>query len=441
MTATVAAKGRVLVSGGLLIDPSQNVEAAKDVLIENGKVKALLPPMKGDKPGGPAEGARVVDAKGRWVIPGVIDMHVHLREPGREADETLLSGTRSAAKGGVATVLAMPNTEPVIDSAAMVHFLRDRAASDASVNVLVCGAVTRGQKGEELSEMGKMAEAGAVAVSDDGHPVMNALVMRRALEYAKSIDLPVLDHCEDSNLSGGGVMNEGSCCAMRGVRGIPSASEVVMAMRDVALAELTGGRLHICHVSCAETVDLVRRAKKRGVRVTAESAPHYFTIIDADIPGYDADFKMNPPLRGSADADAVRQGLADGTIDAIATDHAPHSPGKKALGLVAAPFGIIGLETLIPLSLALVERKLITRKNLVSRLTSGPARVLGLKSKGGLKPGMDGDVTIIDPGVSYVLGDQFESKSRNSPFKGRKLKGRASGLVVGGEVVLEDGRL
>ncbi|MBI3507652.1 MAG: dihydroorotase [Proteobacteria bacterium] len=433
--------GKVLVTGGLVIDPSQNIDAMKDVLIEGGKVKALLPPSKGGKPVGVADGARVLDAKGRWVIPGVIDMHVHLREPGREADETLATGTRAAARGGVATVLAMPNTEPVIDSAAMVHFLRDRAASDGTVNVLVCGAVTRGQKGEELAEIGKMAEAGAVAASDDGHPVMNALVMRRALEYSKSIDIPILDHCEDSNLSCGGVMNEGPSCAMRGVRGVPAASEVVMAMRDITLAELTGGRLHLCHVSCSETVELVRRAKKRGVRVTAETAPHYFTLADSDIPGYDADFKMNPPLRTEEDVAAIRDGLADGTLDAVATDHAPHSPGKKALGFVGAPFGIIGLETLIPLALGLVDRKVITRKALVQRLSIGPARILGLRSKGALKPGMDGDVTVIDPGASYTVSDKFESKSRNSPFKGRKMKGRATALVVGGRVVLEEGRL
>ncbi|MBI5200192.1 MAG: dihydroorotase, partial [Elusimicrobia bacterium] len=381
-----------------------------------------------------------IDAKGKWVIPGVIDMHVHLREPGREGDETIATGTRSAAKGGVTTVLAMPNTEPVIDTPAMVRFVYSRARAEGKVNVLVAGAVTRGQKGLELAEMHKMAEAGAVASTDDGRPVMNAQVMRRALEYAKAFDFPILDHCEDDHLSAGGCMNEGTPAIVKGVPGIPSASETVMAMRDVALAELTGGRLHLCHVSSAETVSVVRRAKARGVRITAETAPHYFTLTDGDVPGYDANFKMNPPLRGKLDREAVREGLADGTLDAIATDHAPHSPGKKAMGLAAAPFGVIGLETLVPLTLALVERGVLGKKAAVDRLTAGPARILGLKTKGSLRVGMDGDVTIIDPNARWTAGD-FESKSANSPFAGNKLKGRAVAVVVGGRAVLLDGRL
>ncbi|MBI4425371.1 MAG: dihydroorotase, partial [Elusimicrobia bacterium] len=287
---------RILIKDGLVVDPSQSLEAVRDVLIAGGKVAAVRAGLSRQK-GLAGPDVRVIDAKGRWVLPGLVDMHVHLREPGREGDETIATGTRAAAKGGVTTVLAMPNTEPVIDTPALVRFVYSRARAEAAVNVLVAGAVTRGQLGLELTEMRKMAEAGAVAATDDGRPVMNAQVMRRALEYAKAFGFPILDHCEDDHLSAGGVMNEGTPALVKGVAGIPAASETVMAMRDISLAELTGGRLHLCHVSCAETVALVRRAKKRGVQVTAETAPHYFTLTDADVPGYDANFKMNPPLR------------------------------------------------------------------------------------------------------------------------------------------------
>jgi dihydroorotase len=430
---------RILIKDGLVIDPAQKLEGIKDILVAGGKIAAVGAGLSRQK-GLTTPETRVIDAKGKWVLPGLIDMHVHLREPGREGDETIFTGTRAAARGGVTTVLAMPNTEPVIDTPALVRFVYSRARTESLVNVLVSGAVTKAQKGAELAEMHKMQEAGAVAATDDGRPVMNAQVMRRALEYAKAFDFPILDHCEDDHLSAGGVMNEGTPAFAKGVPGIPSASETVMAMRDITLAELTGGRLHLCHVSCAETVELVRQAKKRGVRVTAETAPHYFTLVDEDVPGYDANFKMNPPLRGKTDREAVREGLADGTLEAIATDHAPHAPGKKALGLAAAPFGIIGLETLVPLTLQLVEKNLLSRKAAIDRLTAGPARILGLRNKGTLKPGADGDVTLVDPNLRWVAGD-FESKSSNSPFFGRKLKGRAWTALVGGRVVLDEGRL
>ena len=428
---------RILIAGGLVIDPSQNLEAVRDVLIENGRIAAVKAGLSKKKR---APGTRVIEAKGCWVLPGLIDMHVHLREPGREGDETIATGTRAAAKGGVTTVLAMPNTEPAIDTPAMVRLVLSRGRAEAKVNVLVAGAVTKGQKGLELAELGKLAGAGAVAVSDDGRPVMNAQLMRRALERAKAVGLPILDHCEDVLLSAGGVMNEGAAALRKGVAGIPAASEAVMAMRDITLAELTGGRLHLCHVSCAETVEAVRRAKRRGARVTAETAPHYFTLTDADVPDDDANFKMNPPLRSKADRAAVLEGLADGTLDAVATDHAPHAPAKKALGLAAAPFGVIGLETLLPLTLALVERGVLSRRQAVERLSAAPARILGLKTKGSLKPGMDADVTVVDPAARWTAGN-FESKSANSPFAGRKLRGRAEAVIVGGQVVLEGGKL
>lgn len=432
---------KIRIAGGLVVDPSQKLEAIRDVIIEGDKIALIEKPapVKSPKPGQTDE--HVVDARNKWVFPGIIDMHVHLREPGREVEETIATGTWAAVRGGVTTVLAMPNTHPVIDTAAMVHFVRDRARTAGNANVLVAGAVTKGQKGEELAEMGHMIAAGAVAFTDDGQPVMNAQIMRRALEYAKQFGAPILDHCEDKHLSAGGVMHEGRSSVAKGLMGIPAASEVVMAMRDLALAELTESRIHLCHVSCGETVELVRAAKRRGVKVTAETAPHYFSLSDADIPGYDADFKMNPPLRSEADVERILAGLADGTLDAIATDHAPHSPSKKAQGFAAAPFGIIGLQTLLPLALRLVHRKVVTLKQLVSLLSENPAAILGLKYKGSLRPGMDADVTIVDPKAEVVVQAQGESKSQNTPFKGWKLLGKASAVVINGRLVVDDGRI
>ncbi|MBI4385966.1 MAG: dihydroorotase [Elusimicrobia bacterium] len=456
---------KTLISGGLVVDPSQNLEAVRDVWISDGKIEAIRPAARGPfssravpgdiaEPGAarparqgskpasqPENGLRVIDAKGQWVIPGLIDMHVHLREPGCETEESIATGTRAAALGGVTTVLAMPNTDPVVDSPALVKLLRSRATTDALVNVVIAGAVTRGQKGAELAEMGRMSQAGAVAFTDDGRPIMNAQVMRRALEYLKGLDRPLLDHCEDENLSAGGVLNEGAACAAKGLPGIPKASETLMAMRDVALAEWTGGRLHLCHISCAETVGLVRRAKRRGAAVTAEAAPHHFTLTDSDVEGYDADFKMNPPLRAIEDVEAIQEGLRDGTIDAVATDHAPHAAARKALPMAQAPFGVIGLETLLPLTLALVERGLLTKKSLVRAVSTRPALILGLKQKGGLRPGMDADVTVVDSQAAALPAQCWASKSRNSPFKGKNLKGRATAVLVGGRLVVQGGNL
>ena len=430
---------RLLIRGGLVIDPARGLEAVRDVLIAGGRV-AEVRAGPSRRSASAAPGTRVIDAAGRWVLPGLIDMHVHLREPGREGDETIATGTRAAAAGGVTTVLAMPNTEPVIDTPALVRFVLRRAREAGAANVLPAAAVTKGQKGLRLADLRALAEAGAVAASDDGRPVMNALLMRRALELAKAAGLPILDHCEDLNLSAGGVMNEGRAARLKGLPGIPGAAESVMAMRDIALARLTGGLLHLCHVSCAETVDAVRRAKRAGVRVTAEAAPHHFTLTDDDVPGLDADFKMNPPLRSKADREAVLEGLADGTIDAIATDHAPHAPKKKALGLAAAPFGVIGLETVLPLTLALVRKNVLSRRRAVELLTAGPARILALARKGGLQPGMDADVTVVDPDAAWVARS-FRSKSSNSPFAGMRLRGRAHTVIVGGRIVVDGGQL
>jgi len=332
-------------------------------------------------------------------------------------------------------VLAMPNTEPPVDDPSLLRFLRSKAASDAVVNVLFSGALTVGQKGERLTEFSNLAQAGAVALTDDGRPVMNSEVMRRALEYARDCGIPVISHCEDLHLSCSGCINEGRASTSKGLRGIPNAAETVMALRDIALAELTGAKLHIAHVSAAQTVEAVRAAKKKGIFVSAEAAPHHWTLSDMDIPNYDANFKMNPPLRSATDSQAVRKGLKDGTIEAIATDHAPHGAGPKSSGLGLAPFGVIGLETSLALGLTRLLGKILTRKQLIERMSCGPARILGLKTKGSLKAGMDADVTLIDPAASWTVKAPFKSKSVNSPFLGMKLKGRAHATVVAGRIV------
>jgi len=422
---------RLLIQNGLIIDPSQNLEAIRDVLIEDGRIADIAAGLA-NRPG--LRGAERLDARGCWVIPGIIDLHVHLREPGGEEDETLASGTQAAAAGGVTTVLAMPNTSPPTDSPARLRSLYARARRECAVHALFAAALTRGQAGEELTDMDALAEAGAAAFSDDGRPVMNAELLRRALLSSKHLGLPVLDHAEDDALAGQGVLHEQAARKL-GVPGIPPASEVRAVMRDLSLAALTGGRLHVCHVSCAGTVGLLREAKRRGLSVSAEATPHHFTLTQEDIPERAAaDFKMKPPLRTREDREAVLEGLADGTIDAIATDHAPHAPRKKGRGLLRAPFGVIGLETLLPLSLSLVEKGRLSRHALVERLCAAPARILGLRAKGRLRRGADADITVLDPGIRFLVAEDFLSKSRNSPFIGRRLQGRAKATVVSGRI-------
>src|SRR5205823_697754 len=377
----------------------------------------------------------VLEAGGKIVCPGLIDMHVHLREPGREEDETIATGTASALAGGVTSVACMPNTEPALDSQAAAEFVYLQAARAGNANVFPVGAITKGRQGVELAEIGGLVEGGAVAFTDDGSPVVSAEIMRRALEYTRMFDKPCLVHAEDLELTRGGVMNEGVESMRLGLRGMPAAAEEVMIHRDIELAELTGGRLHILHVSTAGGVDLIRRGKARGIQVTGEACPHHFTLTDQCLRTFDSNFKMAPPLRTEADVQAIIEGLKDGTLDVIATDHAPHAPEKKARELDQAPNGIIGLETLLPICVgALIEPGHLTWPRLIEKLTINPARVLGI-DRGTLKPGAVADVTIIDPKAEWTIDPNlFRSKSRNCPFAGWKVRGRAHAVLLNGEV-------
>jgi dihydroorotase len=375
-----------------------------------------------------------VDARGLWLTPGLIDMHVHFREPGQEYKETILTGSRAAVAGGFTAVCTMPNTDPVNDDAAVTALIVNRAADAGLVRVFPVAAISKGLKGERLSEFGELRSAGAVGVTDDGRPVMNGQLMRRALEYASAFGLRVISHCEDLDLADGGVMNEGPRATRMGLAGIPNACESVMVMRDIALSKTTGVPVHIAHVSTAESVAAIRRAKEDGIAVTAETAPHYFTLTDEAVEGYNTRAKMNPPLRGEADRQAVRDGLADGTLDAIATDHAPHATDEKEVEFDRAANGIIGLETSLSLGLQLVRDGVLAIGGLIERMAGAPARIMGIEC--GLRPGRTADLTLIDPLKEWVLDtESLRSKSRNTPFDGWRLTGKAVMTVVGGRVV------
>jgi dihydroorotase len=419
----------ILIKNGHIIDPSNKIDEKLDILISEGKIAKL------GKPGSITSGdAQVVDAAGKLVVPGLIDMHVHLREPGFEYKETIASGTAAAKAGGFTTVCCMPNTNPVNDNRSVTEFILSQAAQEAAARVFPIGAITKGSKGEELSEMGELRAAGCVAVSDDGRPVMNAAIMRRAMEYARVFDLLVISHCEDSSLSDKGVMNEGFVSTELGLRGIPRSAEDVMTARDISLAEMSGSRVHIAHVSTAGSVDLLRAAKARGVQITAETCPHYFTLTDEAVRGYNTMAKMNPPLRTAGDVAAIKQGLKDGTIDVIVTDHAPHGMDEKSGEFDYAPFGIVGLETALGLSFQLVKEKVLTLKELICKLSFNPASVLKI-GKGTLQTGADADITIIDTDLEWTVDSSlFRSKSKNTPFNGLKLKGKAVQTIVGGSV-------
>ncbi len=422
---------RVLISGGTIVDPVAGRAAPGDVLLEDGKIASVGSP-------GSVTDAVVVDARGLLVVPGLVDMHVHLREPGQEYKETIATGVAAALAGGFTSVACMANTEPVNDSAAVTQFIVDRARLAGGARVYPIGALSAGLEGKRLAEIGEMHRAGIVAVSDDGRPVMDAGLMRRALEYTQLFGLPVIAHEDDAHLSCGGTMNEGVTSLRLGLRGVPAAAEEVMVARDIALVALTGGRLHLAHVSTAGTVALVRDAKARGLAVTAEATPHHLFLTEEAVEGYGTNAKMAPPLRTRADVDALRAGLADGTIDALATDHAPHHHDEKDVEFDQAANGIVGLETALPLALRLVADKVLDLPTLIRRLTTGPARILGVAA-GTLAAGAAGDVTLIDPERRWkVEARTFRSKGRNTPFDGWEMTGKAATVIVGGRVVHED---
>jgi dihydroorotase len=420
----------MLIRGGRVLDPSSGTDAVLDVLLADGRVARVGQGI--DAP----EGAEVVDASGMIVSPGLIDVHVHLREPGQEHKETIRTGARAAAAGGFTAVVAMPNTDPPIDSPAAVGFVRAAGLRADGARVYPSGCITMGQAGDQLTEFGELIGAGAVCVTDDGRPVSSAGMMRMALEYAQTFDLPVAVHAEELALSKGGSMNEGIIATRLGLTGIPNASEDVMIARDLMLAELTGGRLHIQHVATRGGVQLIRAAKERGIRVTAEASPHHFTLTDEAVGSYHTNAKMNPPLRSEADRDAVREGVRDGTLDVIATDHAPHHYDEKEQAFEDAPNGIVGLETSLGLAYTeLVESGLIGLPTLIERMSCQPARALSLPG-GTLAEGSPADVTIFDPRIEWkVKPADFLSMSRNTPFAGRVLRCRAVRTVVGGATV------
>ena len=418
----------LLIKNGRVIDPASGHDGSADVLIEDGRIAAVARQLD-------HEGAEVFDAGGLVVAPGFIDLHVHLREPGIEHSETIETGARAAAAGGFTSICCMPNTLPVNDNATVTSYIIERARQYAAVNVFPIGAITKDSAGEELAAYGSMKNAGIVAVSDDGRPVMNARVMRRAMQMAKSFDLPVIDHCEDLNLSAGGDMHEGVPSTRLGLRGIPASSEDVMVARDILLAETAGARFHVAHISSRHSVHMVQFAKKRGLTVTCEATPHHFALTDADITSYDSSYKMKPPLRSDCDVAAVLEGIVSGTVDAIATDHAPHPGSEKMQEFEKCPFGIIGLETALGLSLEkLYHTGKISLMRLIELFTTGPARILHL-DRGTLAPGAPADVTLFDTerAWTYDVNRSF-SKSRNTPFDGWQFRGGPVATIVGGRI-------
>jgi len=418
----------ILIKNGRVIDPSQNIDAYKDVLIQGKHIINLFPKGKGPK------SAKTVDASNCLVIPGLVDMHTHLREPGYEYKETIKTGTLAAVKGGFTTVCCMPNTNPVNDNISVTEFIIERASKEGSCTVYPIAAVTMGQKGEALTELEALLNAGCIAFSDDGRPVMNSLIMRRALEYSKIFDVPIISHCEDLNLSEGRVMNEGFVSTILGLNGIPKAAEEVMVARDISLCELTSGRLHIAHVSTKGSVNLIRGAKERGLNITAETCPHYFSISDETLISYDTNLKVNPPIRTADDVDAIKEGLKDGTIDVIATDHAPHHFDDKNMEFDRAAFGISGIESALQLSLKLVESGMINLKELVMKMSLTPCEIMKI-DKGTLSEGADADIAIVNPEKVVTLdSSKFLSKGKNSPFNKWQMKGTVEKTIVKGKI-------
>jgi len=419
---------KILLKGGRIVDPSQGLDQQADLLIVDGRIASLAPEIS-------VEDALKIPCQGLVVCPGLIDMHVHFREPGEEWKETIATGSLAAVAGGFTAVACMPNTRPPNDNAEVTRFILKKAEETGLCRVYPVACITKGQRGEELTEFGELKETGAVAVSDDGRPVPDAFLMRLALEYAKNFDLPVISHAEELSLSSGGHVNEGLASARLGLRGIPAQAEAIAVFREVMLAELADSPLHIAHVSTRVGVEIIRQAKEKGLKVTAETAPHYFTLTEEATFGYHTNAKVNPPLRSEEDREAIEEALADGTIDVIATDHAPHSPLEKVCEFERAAFGLVGLETALPLGLRLVERGIISLSKLIDLMSTAPARILKLPL-GTLREGSLADVTVFDPEARWIVSEEnLHSKSKNSPFLGWEMKGQAIYTIVGGKVV------
>ena len=430
---------RLLIKNGRLIDPVTKTDCVGNIVVSNGKIDQII--TSADDTGNDCSD-RVIDATGMWVVPGLIDVHVHLRDPGFEYKETIATGSRSAAVGGFTTICSMPNTNPVIDSKVMAEYIALRAQRDSVVHVLQIGAVTKGQKGEELADIAGMKEGGICGISEDGKSVLNSQLMKDAMREAKRLGLPVIDHCEDPFLAAGGCMNEGKTADHLGLKGISNDSEATMISRDIMLAESTGAKLHICHVSTKESVQVLREAHKRGFSVTAETGPHYFTLDDTAVEQIGVNAKMNPPLRSPEDVEAMRNALKDGTIGIIATDHAPHGVSDKQKEFSKAANGIVGLETSVGVSItSLVKSGVLTPMELIDRMSTAPAKMLGI-DKGSLQPGKAADITIIDPDKEWIIdSEKFESKGRNTPFEGWKVTGKAIYTIVDGKIVMENGNM
>jgi len=423
---------QIRIKGARVLDPG-NIDAKKDIIIKDNIIEAIVNP--GDNE--PKAEYKIIDAENMLVVPGLIDIHVHLREPGHEYKETIETGLRAAVKGGFTAVCPMPNTNPVNDNGQTTKFIINRAKELGLSKVYPAGAISRESMGKSLAEIYEMKQAGIAAVTDDGRPVENSNLMRRALEYCKDLDIPIFVHAEELSLVNGGSMNEGRVATRYGIKGIPNAAESIMVVRDIALAELTEAHVHFCHISTRESVEAIREAKKRGVQVTCETAPHYFTLIDEDVKDYNTNFKMNPPLRSREDRQAIIEGLADGTIDMIASDHAPHSVIEKDVEFDKAAFGIVGLETSLSLSLKLVQDKILTLEELINKMSKHPAKLIKLNND--IKPGNSADLTIIDPEMSYAIDpEKFESKSRNTPFADFKVKGGTFLTMVNGRIVYQN---
>ncbi|HEX3011537.1 MAG TPA: dihydroorotase [Syntrophomonadaceae bacterium] len=424
---------KLLIKGGVVVDPSNGIKKPLDVLVEDNLISKVDQNIRN-------KNCEIINASGKYVCPGFIDIHVHLREPGFEYKEDIASGTRAAAAGGFTTVCCMPNTNPVIDNKAVAVYVQDRARQVGKVNVLPIGCISKGQEGNEITAMGELKEAGCIAVSDDGKPVMNSAVMRNAMTYASMFDLPVLSHCEDLNLSRDGQMHEGFYSTYYGLPGIPTAAEELMVARDILLAKLTGARVHICHISTAGSLDMIRLARREGIKITCEATPHHLTLTDEIVGSYDADTKVNPPLRSRDHVEALWEGIKDGTIDCIATDHAPHHLESKDCEYTLAANGISGLETAVAVIMdRLVNKEIIDITDMVRMFTTGPASVIG-SDRGTLEPGRIADITIIDPNLKKKVDTtKFYSKGRNTPFKGSLLKGWPVLTLVNGLIVARDG--